>query len=250
MKILVVDDDPALGKTIEKYLRAKLFDVVTAVNFIDALRVQKRFQPDLIITDYNMPEMNGIELLKEVRFNTPDVPVIMMSGVADMRTAALALREHAFDFLSKPVDLNELTKTIELALARTAESEKAEEDEQSKVIGPVAFHRSPENPGIAVLTFLRPLDQMGQLAYESALNRLEVEGKIYPLVIVCLSRVTYINNVGLNFLLDTFKRWQTQGKQVVFTELSEAVHRYLKTLGYLELFRVTASVAEAVKVLI
>lgn len=61
-----------------------------------------------------------------------------------------------------------------------------------------------------------------------------------------MSHVLYINNVGLNLLLETFDRWKSQGKQVVFTQLSDPVHRYLKMLGYVGYFPVVANVEEAV----
>lgn len=250
VKILVVDDELQIRSMFEKFLTLKDFEVKTAANVLEALRVQKYNPSDLIITDYNMPEMNGIDLLKELQTTAPSIPVIMMSGGADMRIAVEALREQAFDFISKPVDLDELVHTIELALKRRVVAVMPEATSQNSVVGPIRFSQPENQRDVAILYFLRPLDQMAQAAYEVAFNRLDTEGRLTRKIIVNLSNVNYINNVGLNFLLDTFKKWQAQDKQVIFAELSETVHRYLKTLGYLDFFHVVSGVPEAVRLFI
>jgi len=247
VQILVVDDEKAVRAMFEKYLTMKNFDVVLAANALEALRIQRRQSPDLVLTDYDMPEMNGVDLMKELHLLAPGLPVIMMSGAADMRTATDALRDEAFDFLTKPVDSDDLIKTIRLALERKAAAENPDPVEIGRIIGPVYASRLPDFPTIAVLAFNRPLDEHGQRAYESAINQLENEGDPLRKIVVVMRNVMYINNVGLNFLLDTFKRWQSQHRQVVFAQLSDPVFRYLRTLGYLDFFPVMPTVTEAVE---
>ncbi len=254
-RILVVDDEKDVLGMFEKYLRMRGFQVLTAPNVLEALRIQKRDAPDIILTDYNMPEMNGIDLLRELHKVEPGLPVIMMSGAADMRTAAEALREEAFDFLAKPVDAEELVRTIHLALARKAVPFEPDPEPEpdvdpaaiGKVVGPVYSTRHQKHPAVTILNFNRPLDEHSQKGYEKALVRLENEGDLRKKMVIDLKNVSYINNVGLNFLVDTFKRWKSQKKETVFTQLSDPVYQYLKTLGYLDFFPVAATLAEALE---
>src|SRR5689334_21948075 len=98
--ILIVDDEPEVTTMFAKFLEKRGYDVKTAPNALEAVRICHKGGVDLILTDYQMPEVAGVELLREVRKTWPDIPVVLMSGQADMHTALTALREHAFDFLS------------------------------------------------------------------------------------------------------------------------------------------------------
>ena len=104
--VLFVDDEKDVCDVFSIYLKKKGYDVHVAQNGLEAFRLLKQVKPDIVITDYDMPEINGIELLKEIKKSDPGMPVIMISGRADMRTAVEALKEDAFDFIEKPVDSN------------------------------------------------------------------------------------------------------------------------------------------------
>lgn len=248
-KLLIVDDEPEVLSMFAKFLTRKGYGVSMARDALEAIRHCKREKPDLILTDYSMPGMNGVDLLKELHIAHPGMPAILMSGEADMRTAAAALREQAFDFLRKPIDSNDLLSSIKLALEQYDRENASPEEvlpDAGRVVGPVVAKKLDERPNIVILSLSRPLDQHSMQAYEAAFRRLSEEGEITNSIVVMMSHVLYINNVGLNLLLETFDRWKSQGKQVVFTQLSDPVHRYLKMLGYVGYFPVVANVEEAV----
>lgn len=244
-RILIVDDEAEVVAMFEKYLRLKGFEVATASNALDALRVQKRDPVELVLSDYNMPQMSGIDLLKEFYVLDPTLPVILMSGAADMRTATEALREHAFDFLTKPVDAEELVRTIHLALQRKSAAALPEPADHGRVLGPIYASTKPEYPGLTILAFNKPLDQYHLLAYEAAFKRLESDGARLQKLVVVLKEVEYINNVGLNFLVEKFKEWSEQHRMVVLAQISDPVQTYLKRLGYLDQFPHAPTVAQA-----
>lgn len=247
-RLLIVDDEAPVREMFEKFLARKGYQVTTAPDALGALRICKRDVPDLVLADYQMPEMNGLELLRELRNTMPDVPVILMSGQVDMRRAIEALREHAFDFLSKPIDSNDLLDTIKRALDRSANVPVPEEipKDAGKTVGPVVLEHRPSAPKVAVLTLCRPLDQFSQHAFEQAFRRLEEDGDIKQSVVVVMSNVTYINNIGLNILLEAYDRWKSQGKRAIFAQLSEPVHKYLKMLGYIGYFPIAPTIDEAI----
>lgn len=121
MKILVVDDDPTTRKVLSLYLKAKGHEVVTAENGLDALEKLGTQLVNLIMTDLNMPYMDGIEFIKHVRANSDwnNIPVLMVSTEADQEEQQLAFSAGANGYLIKPVTaemvnekIRELVKSI------------------------------------------------------------------------------------------------------------------------------------------
>ncbi|MCE9598559.1 MAG: response regulator [Spirochaetia bacterium] len=247
-KLLIVDDEAEVRSMFEKFLTRKGYQVSTAGDALEALRACKREAPDLVLTDFHMPEMSGVELLQELRALIPGVPVILMSGETDMRTAATALREHAFDFLSKPIDSRDLLETITRALNHAGAMLEAEEipKDAGKAVGPVVVQNPEDKPRVVVLTFSRALDQFSQPAFETAFRRLEADGDLKSGIVIVLKNVDYINNIGLNVILQAFDRWKGQGKRVTLAQLSDPVHKYLKMLGYAGYFPIAATLEEAI----
>ena len=116
--ILLVDDDPgflaALAKTMTKHGQV----VTTAADVADALEAIKsrRQQFDLVITDLSMPKISGISLLTALRSTFPEVKVIVITAFGDQTAQTEALREGAFAFLEKPLDLEAFLGVIQRAL--------------------------------------------------------------------------------------------------------------------------------------
>jgi len=192
-KLLIVDDEPEVLAMFTKFLTRKGYGVSTARDALEALRMCKREKPDLILTDYSMPGMNGVDLLKELHITYPGMPAILMSGEADMRTAADALREQAFDFLRKPIDSNDLLSSIKLALEQFAREQAGPEEaplDAGRVVGPVVARKIDDRPEIVLLTLSRPLDQHSLQAYEVAFRRLSEEGEISRSIVVTMSAVS------------------------------------------------------------
>ena len=119
-KILIVEDEESIRRVLKKILSEedKSHEIVEAENGIEALNFIKKNQLDLIISDIKMPKVDGIEVLAYVKNNNPDVPVIMISGHGDLDLAVDCMKKGAYDYISKPPDLNRLLTTVRNALDR------------------------------------------------------------------------------------------------------------------------------------
>jgi DNA-binding response OmpR family regulator len=117
-KILIIDDDIKLVKNIETYLKDFGYQTEAALNGIEGLQRVKSFQPDLVILDLMMPEMDGLEVCKEIRKDNP-VPVLMLTARGKESDVIVGLEVGADDYLTKPFSLRELVARIKAALRRT-----------------------------------------------------------------------------------------------------------------------------------
>ena len=118
-KILIVDDEPAIRRTLKDILESEKYKVDEATDGLDCLIKVKRTKYDVIISDIKMPKMDGMEALQRLELVAPDVPVIMISGHGDIETAVDAVKKGAFDYISKPPDLNRLLITIRNAMDKS-----------------------------------------------------------------------------------------------------------------------------------
>lgn len=118
-KILVVDDEkPNCDLYYEILTGEELYSVDLAYNGIEALRKVADNPYDVIISDITMPELDGISFLKKVKEKNSDVEVIMISGLGTLDTAVESFRSQAFDFLTKPVEIDKLLSTVKSALSK------------------------------------------------------------------------------------------------------------------------------------
>ncbi|HBS42211.1 MAG TPA: sigma-54-dependent Fis family transcriptional regulator [Oceanospirillales bacterium] len=108
MRILVVEDDPRLREAIVDTLMLKQYDVTEAKNGKEAVVLLQDIQPDLVLTDINMPEMTGLELLTYIKQEHPWLPVLLMTAYGDVSQAVQAMQQGADDYLMKPFELREL----------------------------------------------------------------------------------------------------------------------------------------------
>jgi two-component system, NtrC family, response regulator HydG len=115
-RVLVVDDEPAARKGLEKLLDLDGYRVVTAASGDEALSIAPELAPDVVVTDLKMPGMDGIELLERLHELDVELPVIMVTAFGDVGSAVKAMRAGAFNFLTKPVDFDALSVSIERAL--------------------------------------------------------------------------------------------------------------------------------------
>lgn len=115
-KVLVIDDDLIIREMLDTFLTKDGFHVITASDGLEALQILKNESFDIILTDLVMPNMSGIELLKEAFTLKIDSPFIMMTAFGTIQTAVEAMRLGAFDYITKPFNLNELSIIIKRAL--------------------------------------------------------------------------------------------------------------------------------------
>jgi two-component system NtrC family response regulator len=115
-RILVVDDDESLRRVTQVQLQQSGYDVTTASEGNEALGVLERFPADLVITDLKMPGMSGLELLTKVRRDYPEIVIIMVTAFGTIENAVEAMRAGAYDYITKPVQVEELRMTVSRAL--------------------------------------------------------------------------------------------------------------------------------------
>ncbi|MEL7020424.1 MAG: sigma-54 dependent transcriptional regulator [Bacteroidota bacterium] len=118
-KILIVDDEEPIRRTLRDILEFEKYKVDEAVDGTDALIKLKGGKYDVIIMDIKMPKMDGMEALERIQILAPDTPTVMISGHANIDTAVDAVKKGAFDFISKPPDLNRLLITIRNAMDKS-----------------------------------------------------------------------------------------------------------------------------------
>ena len=116
ISILVVDDERAIRNSLKEILEYENYKVEVAENGADGLSKVQNGKYDLIFSDIKMPEMDGIAFLEAVLKERGDVPVIMMSGHAEIDTAVKSIKLGAYDFISKPLDMNRILVTVRNAL--------------------------------------------------------------------------------------------------------------------------------------
>ncbi|MFI5311974.1 MAG: sigma-54-dependent transcriptional regulator [Gemmatimonadales bacterium] len=142
-RVLVVDDERSIRESFERQLTLLGYEPASAAGAEQAMGMMQEVDPAIVITDVRMPDVSGLELLSWIRDGAPDVDVIVMTAHQDMDTALGAMKAGAYDYLVKPLDLDQ----IELVLARCMRdralrrrvrhlaSEAAEPYEMSRLVG-------------------------------------------------------------------------------------------------------------------
>ncbi len=112
MKILVVDDDAIVIKSCRRILEAEGFEATSVPSADEALEKIKYYEFDLLLMDVKMPKHDGIFLMREIKKNWPDIPIIVMSGYPTPETIADVLKLGATQFIPKPFRPDELVKSV------------------------------------------------------------------------------------------------------------------------------------------
>ncbi len=114
--ILAIDDDRLIRQTFKSQLTAEGFEVHLAADGMEGVQRFKELSPDLVILDIHLPQLNGLEVLKQIREADPKAYVIMITAFDDMRTTVEAIKRGAFDYICKPIDYDELLLSIRKAM--------------------------------------------------------------------------------------------------------------------------------------
>ncbi|GGG33667.1 hypothetical protein GCM10011532_16670 [Christiangramia forsetii] len=119
-KILLIEDEASIRRVLNKILteESKNYEVTDAEDGLQGMELVKNEDFDLILCDIKMPKMDGVEVLEAVKKIKPEIPVVMISGHGDLDTAVNTMKIGAFDYISKPPDLNRLLNTVRNALDR------------------------------------------------------------------------------------------------------------------------------------
>ena len=152
-RILIVDDEPDMRWVLRGIFEEAGFEVADAENGSDALQKLDGFQPDVILTDVSMPEMDGRKLLRESLKLDPNLPVVLMSALEDIETAVAAMKEGAFDYMAKPFETERL-----LATTRRAAEQRNLRLEVAKLRGELADRAVSFGPSRAAQELSRTVD--------------------------------------------------------------------------------------------
>lgn len=138
--VLLVDDEVEFLETLEKRLRRRNMDVRVATSGEEALEALSQSPPDVVVLDVKMPGMDGIETLREIKKKAPLIEVVMLTGHANLEVAIQGMEMGAFDYLMKPVDIDELVYKLQDAHRRKALQEERirelEEKDRLPGLGP------------------------------------------------------------------------------------------------------------------
>ncbi|EIA09240.1 sigma-54-dependent transcriptional regulator [Flavobacterium frigoris] len=129
-KILLIEDDISFCKLLEKFLIKNAYTVTTSFSAAEARNALKAEIFDLVLTDLRLPDEDGISLMAEIKVAFPQTPVILMTGYADVNTAVKAIKNGASDYISKPINPDEVLLVITNALHSPAVSAPIEKKQQ------------------------------------------------------------------------------------------------------------------------
>ena len=123
-KVLIVEDEPMVGEVVERYLRRDGYDVRTARDGAAGLRAFDSFEPDLVVLDVMLPEVDGMEVCRRIRADS-QVPIIMLTARGEEIDKLLGLELGADDYVTKPFSPRELAARVKAVLRRASSSPQA-----------------------------------------------------------------------------------------------------------------------------
>ncbi len=132
-RIMIVDDDPSLREFLEIFFAKEGYKVCSAATGKEALKIIQEQEISLVLSDIRMPEMDGVTLLKEIKAIEPQIPVILITAFASLETAVDAMKEGAWDYLTKPFRLDEIREVVDQALKSKRAAQSVTKDPGSKV---------------------------------------------------------------------------------------------------------------------
>ena len=158
--LLVVDDELIVRDSLDKWFREEGYDVTVADSAQDALAKMAARKFDLALVDIKMPGTDGVELQRRMHEIDPDMLVIIMTGYASVETAVAALKNGAYDYVSKPFDPDDIAHTVHNAL-----SHKRAQQENARLRETVASVVRPQEivgQSAAMIRVLRPFRPLGR----------------------------------------------------------------------------------------
>ncbi|MGD8413341.1 MAG: response regulator, partial [Candidatus Latescibacterota bacterium] len=114
--ILLVDDQDTIRFFLEKTLTQEGYETVTAKEGAEAVEKARQVMPDLVLLDLKLPDMDGLEVLRRIKEIFPEICIVMITAFGDIETAVSAMKAGAYDFVSKPINLDQLLMVIRKGL--------------------------------------------------------------------------------------------------------------------------------------
>ena len=162
-KILIVEDEPRMCESLEYLLKTKGYEVKTTTCGRDALSLIAEIEFDLVVLDIHLPDMMGTELMEKFKTQIPDIPIIVITGDANLDSALISLKCGAYDYLRKPFEFEEFLRTIENALNQRALRRERDKINEKLTVSEEKYHYLVENSPDIIYT----LDADGNFTFLS-----------------------------------------------------------------------------------
>lgn len=134
-KILIVDDDQDIRLLLDKFLSKNGYDTKTASDGATAIETLKSYKCDLVLCDFKLPDLNGLELIQKIKVINPGTALLVITGYSDVKIAVKAIKLGAYDYVTKPLYPDEILITIEQALKnKTQQNQPKKSDKQKKFV--------------------------------------------------------------------------------------------------------------------
>ena len=122
--VWVVDDDRSIRWVLQKALEAVDITVRSFENATEVIDELKTTRPDVLVSDIRMPGIDGLQLLKEIKQSTPDLPVIIMTAYSDLDSAVSVYEGGAFEYMPKPFDVDDAVELVQRAIEHSKEHQR------------------------------------------------------------------------------------------------------------------------------
>ncbi len=181
-RLLLIEDDHSYANLIQKFLSKKGFEVENYYAGKEALSVLKKQSFDLVLSDFRLPDMTGMEILEWVKTEYPHIPVVLITGYSDIRTAVKSMKMGAFEYISKPINPDELLAAIESALQNSKDSENESEAKGRKPSEGFIAGKSPSAQSIQEqVALVAPTDMSVIIMGESGTGKEYISRQIHSL---------------------------------------------------------------------
>ncbi|PXX97737.1 sigma-54-dependent Fis family transcriptional regulator [Marinifilum breve] len=154
-RILIIDDDATICLMLQGLLKRKGFDADTVFSAGEAIKKLENETFDLVLSDFRLPDFDGLELLQKIKAMHPSVPVIIMTSYADIRTAVSAIKMGAFEYVTKPLNPDEILLLINSALEKAQEKQEAPKKKEKKKKSAVDFVRGESSSSLQIDQYIR-----------------------------------------------------------------------------------------------
>ncbi|MBN1621257.1 MAG: response regulator [Endomicrobiales bacterium] len=173
-KLIVVDDDPGIRQACMKALEVEGYDVRGAESGESAMEILKKEQFDVVITDLQMPGISGIELLEGIKYTQTDCDVIVITAFPSFNTAIEALRAGVYDYIKKPIDINDFRKRIKECITLRAQKVNLTDEKGEEVL---SLYQISKICNVSLTTITNWIEQGFVSAYETPNGDLRVRKK-------------------------------------------------------------------------
>jgi len=218
MKILVIDDEKPTLTMFRLFLQAYGYEVLVAADGKTGMEIVGEQRPQIVFTDLKMPEMDGFEVIKQVKRIAPDTEVIVITGHGDMDLAIRALNLNATDFINKPVRRSALDEALKRAEERILRPDSRRGRIRWELEGEIAF---------LVLRGTLDGEQQGALqeAHEAILRH-RPRG-----VVVDFDVWTTVSGTGISMFVNLLSEFRKQGQTTAICGISENLRTVFDMLG-------------------